>query len=225
MRASQRDIEGIERERERARQEGEKESAKKNARDIRARMPLLAAPVTRMRAYVCITYIRRLRRTNGILAVRRTPSSHSSPPRTPATCPSHRIGAPAAGRVSPFSLPHFSPYHPLYLSVYLGPCRFTSHRAVRRCTCGPGWSVRLRPPICARRPHGDRERERFWMDLERSKICQGDGMGRYRFRKDGTSPRTSTGRCTSSITTRAKLHGSILEIGTYAYVLHTRAYM
>lgn len=40
-------------------------------------------------------------------------------------------------------------------------------------------------------------------------------MGRYRFRKGGTSPRTSTGRCTSSITTRGKLRGSILEIGTY----------
>lgn len=40
-------------------------------------------------------------------------------------------------------------------------------------------------------------------------------MGRYRFRKDGTSPRTSTGRCTSSITTRGKLRGSIPEIGTY----------
>jgi len=72
--------------------------------------------------------------------------------------------------------------------------------------------VRLRAQICARRPHGDRKR--FWMDLERSKICQGDGMGRYRFRKGGTSPRTSTGRCISSITTRGKLRGSIPEIGT-----------
>lgn len=52
-----------------------------------------------------------------------------------------------------------------------------------------------------------------WMDLERSEICQGDEMGRYRFRKGGTLPRTLTGRCILSIIIREKPPGSIQGTG------------
>lgn len=51
------------------------------------------------------------------------------------------------------------------------------------------------------------------MNSERSEICQGDGMGRYRFRKGGTSPRTLTARFTSSITIHEKQRGSIRVTG------------
>lgn len=49
--------------------------------------------------------------------------------------------------------------------------------------------------------------------VERSEICQGDGMGRYHFRTGGTSPRILMGRCTSSIITHGKPPGSIPETG------------
>ena len=55
----------------------------------------------------------------------------------------------------------------------------------------------------------------FLLNLERSEICQGDGMGRYRFRTGGMSPRTLTGRCTSLITTREKPRGLIPETGEH----------
>lgn len=71
--------------------------------------------------------------------------------------------------------------------------------------------VSARTQICVCRPRGDRER--FWMDLERSEICQGDGMGRYRFRKGGMLPGTMMERCISSIITPGRLRGSILGIG------------
>lgn len=53
--------------------------------------------------------------------------------------------------------------------------------------------------------------------VERSEICQGEGMGRYRFRKGGTWHRTLTERYTSSTITHAKQPGSILEIGKNCY--------
>lgn len=52
---------------------------------------------------------------------------------------------------------------------------------------------------------------------ERSEICQGDEMGRYRFRKGGTSRRITTERFTSLITTRGRPPGSILVTGLFVF--------
>lgn len=93
--------------------------------------------------------------------------------------------------------------------VSLTSAIFLSLPSIQR-VCGTG-SVCSRAQICACRLVGDRE---FWMDLERSEICQGDGMGRYRFRKGGTSRKTLMEKCISSITTQEKQRGSILETGT-----------
>lgn len=95
------------------------------------------------------------------------------------------------------------------LFVSLTSTVFLSLSSIQR-VCGTG-SVCSRAQICACRLVGDRE---FWMDLERSEICQGDGMGRYRFRKGGTSRKTLMEKCISSITTQEKQRGSILETGT-----------
>ena len=95
------------------------------------------------------------------------------------------------------------------LLVSLTSTVFLSLSSIQR-VCGTG-SVCTRAQICACRLVGDRE---FWMDLERSEICQGDGMGRYRFRKGGTSRKTLMEKCISSITTQEKQRGSILETGT-----------
>ena len=86
---------------------------------------------------------------------------------------------------------------------------FLSLSSIQR-VCGTG-SMCSRAQICACRLVGDRE---FWMDLERSEICQGDGMGRYRFRKGGTSHKILMEKCISSIITQEKQRGSILETGT-----------
>lgn len=133
-----------------------------------------------------------------------------------STClsPSDRLSSPS------FFLVLSSPI--LSFSLSLSPSiyrLFLRYFRIDGCVCSRR-SVHPRAQICARRPHGDRERKRerkrkrrFWMDLKRIEICQGDGMGRYRFRKDGTSPRTSMERCTSSITTRGKLRGSTRGTG------------
>lgn len=55
----------------------------------------------------------------------------------------------------------------------------------------------------------------FVICVERSEICQGDGMGRYHFRTGGTSPRILMGRCTSSIIIHGKPPGSIPETGEH----------
>lgn len=96
----------------------------------------------------------------------------------------------------------------MFLFVYLTLAIFLSLSSIQR-VCGTG-SMCSRAQICACRLVGDRE---FWMDLERSEICQGDGMGRYRFRKGGTSHKILMEKCISSIITQEKQRGSILETG------------
>lgn len=111
----------------------------------------------------------------------------------------------------------------IFLFVFHTSTIFLSLVSIQR-VCGTR-SVCSRAQICACRLVGDRE---FWMDLERSEICQGDGMGRYRFRKGGTSRETLMEKCISSITTQEKQRGSILETGTpfsmYMFCVCTRMY-
>jgi len=97
-----------EKERERER-EGEKERAKKNAHDIRARMPLLAALGICMCVYICVQYVFSL---SPSLRWNRcsTPSRSSLIPLLPALL-----------RSGGYSSCTFSPFHPIYLSISVSP--------------------------------------------------------------------------------------------------------
>lgn len=63
------------------------------------------------------------------------------------------------------------------------------------------------------------------MDLECSKICQGDEMGKYRFRKGGTLLKILMEKYTSLIIIPEKLLGSIPGIGKFNYIYFITLHM
>lgn len=173
---------------------------------------------------VCTIHFIRPRRCSGAAAVRRLARSPPFPlPRSPALL---RPGRPSSRSFSILTPPLLSPSYAPRLPVPFAHRHVATDVVVRACpravyAAGEACArIRARArahryaPVDRHRTTIEREREGFWMDLERSEICPGDGMGRYRFRTVGMSPMTSTGRCTSSITTRGRLRGSIHEIGT-----------
>lgn len=147
MRASQRQQK---RERERERKRRERKREQRRTRTTYAYVCLCSSRLVCV--YICVQYIRFF--AVSVSPAESLPYAVSLARPSPSICPS-QIGCPFLCLSCLLSLPHS-----IYPSISVPP---VAHITERRCICGPRTSVRLRARICARRPHGDRERGFGWI--------------------------------------------------------------